>query len=273
MVWTSNKRGGAPMRQGFPHPEPLKDTIYGVHAVEEALGERAIDYVLVKEGPSNRRVQEIINRSRAAGVSVRFAPRQALDRAAGTAHHQDVVAVCAAKAYVEIESLLRGPAPLLVALDGVEDPRNLGAVARAALAAGADGLVIPERRAAGVTPAAAAASAGALEHLKVARVPNLVRALVEMKKSNPPERSGVWIYGFETQAAKTYLDLDYRVPCVLVFGGEGRGLHRLVREAADELARIPLRGPVESLNVAVAAGIVLFEAARQRGAFTIGTES
>ena len=236
------------------------ETIYGVHAVEEALGQRAIDHILIKEGPSSRRVQEIINRSRTLGVSVRFAPRQALERAAGTAHHQDVVAVCSAKAYVELESLLASRAPLLVALDGVEDPRNLGAVARAAVAAGADGLVIPERRAAGLTPAAAAASAGALEHLQVARVPNLVRALVELKKSN------VWIYGFDPQATKTYLGLDCRVSCLLLFGGEGRGLSRLAREAADELARIPLRGPVESLNVAVAAGIVLFEAARQRAA-------
>jgi 23S rRNA (guanosine2251-2'-O)-methyltransferase len=243
-----------------PKAEHAADTIYGIQAVGEALGKRAIDHVLVAEGQSNRRVQEVIDRCRRAGVSVRFTPRQALERAAGTAHHQDVVAVCAAKAYVEIESLLAAPNPLLVALDGVEDPRNLGAVARAAVAASADGLVIPERRAAGVTAAAAAASAGALEHLKVARVPNLVRALVDLKKSN------VWIYGFEPQAAKTYLELDYRVSCLLLFGGEGRGLHRLAREAADELARIPLRGPVESLNVAVAAGIVLFEAARQRGA-------
>jgi len=112
------------------------ETIYGVHAVEEALGQRAIDHILIKEGPSSRRVQEIINRSRTLGVSVRFAPRQALERAAGTAHHQDVVAVCSAKAYVELESLLASRAPLLVALDGVEDPRNLGAVARAAVAAG-----------------------------------------------------------------------------------------------------------------------------------------
>jgi 23S rRNA (guanosine2251-2'-O)-methyltransferase len=258
MVMRSKKRRGDLMSHALHEPEPLKDTVYGIHPVEEALGKRAIDYLLVKEGPSNRRVQEIINRARAAGLSVRFAPRQALERAAGTAHHQDVVAVCSAKAYVELESLLAAQTPLLVALDGVEDPRNLGAVARAALAAGAEGLVIPERRAAGVTAAAAAASAGALEHLKVARVPNLVRALVDLKKSN------VWIYGFEPQAAKTYLELDYRVSCLLVFGGEGRGLHRLAREATDELARIPLHGPVESLNVAVAAGIVLFEAARQR---------
>ena len=238
----------------------LSEGIYGVHAVREALERRAVDHVLVAEGQSSRRVQEVINRCRQAGISVRFAPRQALDRAAGTAHHQDVVAVCSAKAYVEVESLLAAPHPMLVALDGVEDPRNLGAVARAAVAAGADGLIIPERRAAGLTPAAAVASAGALEHLKVARVPNLVRALVDLKRSN------VWIYGFEPQAAKTYLELDYRAACLLLFGGEGRGLHRLVREASDALARIPLHGPVESLNVAVAAGIVLFEAARQRAA-------
>ena len=235
------------------------EAVFGINAVKEVLRARPIEYVLVVEGQHSPRVQEIIDACRGAGISLRFAPRPALDRAAGTSHHQNVVAVCSAKAYDDLETLIHsGERPLLVALDGVEDPSNLGAVVRTAVAAGVDGVIIPERRAAGLSPAVARASAGALEHLKVARVTSLVRALVELKNQR------VWIYGFEAKAEKSYLDLDYGCSCVLVLGGEGHGLHRLVREACDELAHIPLCGPVQSLNVSVAAGVVLYEAVRQR---------
>ncbi len=152
------------------------------------------------------------------------------------------------------------PKPLLLVLDGVEDPANLGAVARTAVAAGVTGIVIPERRAAGLSPAVARAAAGALEHVKIARVTNLTRAIIEIK------RRQVWVYGFEAKAEKSYLDLDYLLPCALVFGGEGHGLHRLVREACDQIVAIPIYGQVESLNVSVAAAVVLYEAARQRHA-------
>jgi len=235
------------------------DAVYGVNAVKEAVSARPVEYALVAQGQHSRRVQEIIDACRAKGIPVRFAPRAALDREAGTAHHQDVVAVCSAKAYDDLETLLAScERPLLVVLDGVEDPGNLGAIVRTAVAAGSDGLVIPARRAAGLSPAVARAAAGALEHLKVARVTNLVRALEELKQR------GAWIYGFEAQAEKSYRDLDYAGACALVFGGEGRGLHRLVREACDVVARIPLYGAAQSLNVSVAAGVVLYEAARQR---------
>ncbi len=236
------------------------DSIYGINAVREAIGARPVDYILVAEGQHGSRLQELIDAGRKAGISVRFAPRAALERAAGTGQHQNVVAICAAKAYADLDSLLeKAPKPeFLVALDGVEDPANLGAVVRSAVAAGAHGIVIPERRAAGLSPAVAKSAAGALEHIAVARVGNLVRTLVTLKEK------GLWIYGFEATAAKSYLDLDYSGPCALVMGGESLGIHRLVREACDELARIPLYGPVESLNVSVASGIVLYEAARQR---------
>jgi 23S rRNA (guanosine2251-2'-O)-methyltransferase len=235
------------------------NALFGINAVKEALRARPVEYVLVAQGQRGRRVQEIVEACRAAGISLRFAPRAALDREAGTAEHHGVVAVCAAKAYDDLETLVTAQAkPLLVALDGVEDPGNLGAVVRTAVAAGATGLIIPERRAAGLSPAVARAAAGALEHLRIARVTNLVRTLEELKER------GVWTYGFEAQAPKCYLDLDYCGSCVLVLGGEGHGLHWLVREACDELAHIPLYGPVESLNVSVAAGVVLYEAARQR---------
>lgn len=242
-----------------PQSFQTERAVYGIHAVKEALGARPVDYVLVTQGHRSRRVEEIIAACRTAGVSVRLAPRQALDRAAGTAQHQEVVAVCAAKTYDDLETLMQSSErPLLVVLDSVEDPGNLGAIVRTVAGAGAAGVVIPERRAAGLSAAVARAAAGALEHVRIARVTNLVRTLVELKKQN------IWVYGFEAQAAKAYLELDYTTACAVVFGSEGRGLHRLVREACDELAHIPLAGPVPSLNVSVAAGVVLYEAARQR---------
>ena len=252
-----SKRGSGPL-----------DALYGINAVKEAIDTRPVEYVLVAEGQHGPRVQEIIDACRASGVSVRFAPRPALERAAGTVQHQNVVAICSVKAYDDLEALLApsetasrtaaSDPPLLVVLDSVEDPANLGAVVRTAVAAGAHGVVIPERRAAGLSPAVARAAAGALEHVKVARVSNLVRALVDLKEKS------VWVYGFEPAAPKSYVDLDYSVACALVLGGEGHGMHRLVREACDDLAHIPLRGQVQSLNVSVAAGIVLYEAVRQR---------
>jgi 23S rRNA (guanosine2251-2'-O)-methyltransferase len=236
-----------------------QDVVYGIHAVREAVRTRSVDFVMITQGYHNPRLQEIIDGCRAAGISLRFSPRQAVERAAGTPQHQNVVAVCTPKAYDDISELTAGADhPLLVALDGVEDPANLGAVIRTVVATGAQGVVIPERRAAGLSPAVARAAAGALEHAKVARVPNLVRTLMDMKGRN------IWVYGFEAGAPKSYTQLDYRQGCVVVLGGEGRGLHRLVREACDELAQLPLRGPVSSLNVSVAAGVVLYEAIRQR---------
>jgi 23S rRNA (guanosine2251-2'-O)-methyltransferase len=234
------------------------EVVYGIHAVRETVRTRPVDYVLVTQGQNNPRVQEIIDACRTAGVALRFAPRPAVERAAGTTDHQNVVAVCTPKAYDDWESLVGAPQPVLVVLDGVEDPANLGAIIRSVVAVGAQGVIIPERRAAGLSPAVARASAGALEHAKIARVPNLVRALVGLKERN------IWVCGFEARAEKSYLDLDYTRSCALVFGGEGRGLHRLAREACDELAHIPLRGPVGSLNVSVAAAVVLYEAIRQR---------
>ena len=235
-----------------------QEVVYGIHAVREALGTRPVDYVLVTQGYQNPRLQEIIDACRAAGIALRFSPRPAVERAAGAVHHQNVVAVCTPKSYDDLSALLAPQWPLVVALDGVEDPANLGAIIRTVVAAGATGVVIPERRAAGLSPAVARAAAGALEHAKVARVANLVRALMDLKKSN------LWVYGLEAGAPKSYTELDYAPGCVLVLGGEGQGLHRLVRETCDELGHIPLHGPVNSLNVSVAAGVVLYEALRQR---------
>ncbi len=246
-------------RESDDRQNDRQETVYGINSVREAIGSRSVDFVMITQGYHNPRIQEIVDACRNTGISLRFAPRMAVERAAGTPQHQNVVAVCTPKAYDDISDLVAAsPHPLLVALDGVEDPSNLGAILRTVVATGAGGVMIPERRAAGLSPAVARAAAGAMEHAKVARVPNLVRTLADLKKQN------LWVYGFEAEAPKTYTQLDYSQSCVLVLGSEGRGLHRLVREVCDERAHIPLQGPVKSLNVSVAAGVVLYEAVRQR---------
>ncbi|MGH9469761.1 MAG: 23S rRNA (guanosine(2251)-2'-O)-methyltransferase RlmB [Terriglobia bacterium] len=235
------------------------EILYGINTVREAIGLRPMEYVIIAQGHHSPRVEEIVRACREHGVAVRLSPRQALDRMAAGGHHQNVAAVCSAKGYDDLESVAsEAQYALLVVLDGVEDPANLGAVIRTAVAAGATGAVIPERRAAGLSAAVARTASGALEHLKIARTGNLTRALLDLKKKN------VWIYGFAASAETSYLELDYCAPCALVFGGEGRGLHRLVAEACDRLARVPLYGPVESLNISAASAVVLYEAARQR---------
>ncbi len=233
----------------------------GIHSVREALrAGRPLDRILIARGRHGQRLEEIVRLARAQGIPVRFEDRVQLDRASGTLQHQGVVALLAARPTVALEDLLRRPSPsgLLVLLDGIEDPHNLGAILRTALAAGADGVVLPERRSAGLTDAVARVSAGALEHLPVARVKNLARALETLKQA------GYWLIGLDERAAKPYTAVDLTAPVGLVLGNEGQGLHELVRKRCDFLVSIPTTGPVRSLNVSVAAGIVLFEAVRQR---------
>ncbi len=208
--------------------------------------------VLVAKGASGPRLQEIIGLCRELSIPVRFEPREALDRVAGSAAHQGVVALGAAGQHVELADLLPA-AKLLVVLDGVEDPHNLGAIIRTAHAAGADAVVIPERRAAGLTETVAKAAAGALEYLPVAHVSNVSRTL-EMLKSR-----GFWIYGLDERGEQDYDRAEYALPTAFVLGGEGKGLHEMVKKHCDFLVRIPLAGRISSLNVSVAAGIVLFE--------------
>jgi 23S rRNA (guanosine2251-2'-O)-methyltransferase len=237
--------------------------LIGIHAVREALAAgRALERVVVAQGRHGERIDEIVDLARRRRVPVRFEGREQLDRLAETAHHQGVVALAAAKRALEIEDLLdRARRPgLIVLLDGVEDPRNLGAIVRSALAAGADGLVIPERRAAGLTETVAQTAAGALEHLPVARVKNLVRAMELLKESN------YWLVGLDERAEERHTGIDYNASIGLVLGGEGKGLHELTRKQCDWLVSIPTVGPVRSLNVSVAAGVVLFEVVRQRTA-------
>ena len=229
----------------------------GVHPIEEALrAGRPLERVLVAQGAAGPRLQAIIDLARQAEVPVRFEPRSALDRLAGTPAHQGVVALGVAKKYSDLDAV--ASSELLVVLDGVEDPHNLGAIIRTAHAAGASSVVIPERRAAGVTDVVAKAAAGALEHLPVTRVTNINRALEDLKKR------GYWIYGLDERGTEDYDRIEYASPTALVLGGEGKGLHEQVRKHCDVLVRIPLAGKISSLNVSVAAGVVLFEWKRRR---------
>jgi len=241
----------------------VTELLYGLHAVREALraGDRPLSRVLIlnREG----RLGEIFRLAREAQVPVHVEPKPALDRLAPAGRHQGVVALVAAKAYVDEEAILEtarsaGEAPLLVVLDGVEDPQNLGAALRVSEAAGAHGVFIPERRAVGLTAIVAKASAGALEHLRVARVANVSRLIERLQEE------GIWVYGVEPGADKPYTSLDLTGAVALVFGAEGKGIRHGVLEHCDGRVRIPMRGQVESLNVSTAVAVVLFEAVRQR---------
>jgi 23S rRNA (guanosine2251-2'-O)-methyltransferase len=240
--------------------------ITGIHAVREALeAGRPLDSILIVKGRHGERIEELVRLAKQKNVPLRFEERVQVDRSAGKADHQGVVAVVAASHTTRFEDLVnprdaQGAPGLLVLLDGVEDPQNLGAIVRTALAAGAQGVVIPERRAAGLTDTVARASAGALAHLPVARVTNLSRAMDEMK------RAGYWLVGLDEHAERHYTDVDFKGPIGIVMGGEGKGLHELIRKHCDFLISIPTTGPVRALNVSVAAGVVLFEVVRQRSA-------
>ena len=218
---------------------------------------RVLDKILIAKGAAGPRIQEIIELCRTRSVPVRFEPREALDRASNSAGHQGVIAFGAAHAYVELSEVIPG-ATLLVILDGVEDPHNLGAIVRTAHAAGGSAVVVPERRSAQLTETVAKAAAGALEYLPVARITNVSQALEQLKKE------GFWIYGLDERGPAAYDQLHYNQPTAFVLGGEGRGLHPGVQKHCDVLVRIPMRGAVSSLNVSVAAGIVLFEWGRGR---------
>jgi 23S rRNA (guanosine2251-2'-O)-methyltransferase len=266
-VWGGGGAGAA-RGDGYEAGAGRDAQLYGLLPVLEALraGNRRVERVTVAEGAHESRLHELFELARAAGVPVRRAPRSELQRIAAGANHQGVVATVSAVAYADADELLERLAaraqsndpPLAVVLDGVEDPRNLGAIIRTAECAGADGLFIPERRAAGLTETVAKAAAGALEYLPVARAQNVARLVEDFKAR------GVWTVGTDADANIEYTDWDWTQPCALLLGGEGAGLRRLVRERCDALVRIPLRGRITSLNVSVAAGIVLYEALRQR---------
>ncbi len=232
----------------------------GLHAVEEALrAGTPLRYIAASRERHDARLAQLLAAARAAGVPVRLEPAVALDRLAQGERHQGVVALAAAKATLALEDLLAdAPQKLLLACDGIEDPHNLGAILRTACGAGVDGVLLPERRSAGLTAAVERVSAGALEHVRVTQVTNLARALEACKAA------GFWVAGLEGEAATPLWQHDFRPPTVLVVGAEERGLHALTRKLCDARLRIPLAPGVASLNASVAAGIALFEIVRQR---------
>ena len=244
--------------------------IFGVNPVLEALRakRRRIQEITIANGTKDARLARLIELARAHGVPVHYVPRQQLDRATGNAVHQGVVARVSAAEYTAADELLdsigrlatNATAPLVLVLDGIEDPHNLGAILRTAECAGVDGVFVPERRAAGLTEAVGKASAGAIEYVRVARATNLSRLIDQLKERN------VWVVGTAADAATDYTEWDWTRASAIVMGSEGSGLHRLVREHCDALVRIPVFGHIESLNVSAATGIILYEALRQRTA-------
>jgi 23S rRNA (guanosine2251-2'-O)-methyltransferase len=242
------------------------EVLYGVHPVEEALkaGKRKFDHVIVARERDDLRLEKLVALCRQLGVRVLQESREQLTVRAQTAAHQGIVAMVRPMGLLTIEDLfaadpaIPGAARLLLALDGVEDPQNLGALLRVADGAGVDGVILTERRSAPLSPVAVKASAGASEHLRIARVVNLVRALEDLKQQN------LWIIGLDERGKSDYDQFDLTGDCVLVLGREGAGLHDLVRHTCDHLLRIPMAGGVSSLNVAAAGAVVLYEVARQR---------
>jgi 23S rRNA (guanosine2251-2'-O)-methyltransferase len=240
--------------------------VYGMNPVRELLraGADGVSELWLAEGGDRPKAFADLEReARERGAKVRAAPRTKLDRLAGVTHHQGIVAVVADYRYREVEEILAiaagsGRPPLLVLLDGVEDPHNLGAIVRSAHALGAHGVVMPRDRAAGVTPSAAKASAGAVEHVAIARVTNLVRCIEELREA------GIWTVAAVPDGDQDLASVDLRGPIALVRGGVGQGIRPLVRKNCDHAVRIPMLGRVGSLNASAAAAIALYEAARQR---------
>jgi 23S rRNA (guanosine2251-2'-O)-methyltransferase len=234
--------------------------LYGINSVIEALRAGGLERVFIERGLKTPRIREIISLCREKHVPVSLEERAWLDRKTAGARHQGVICYVSELPVLSVEEVLaRASAPgLLMVLDGIEDPHNLGAVLRSAEAAGADGVFVPERRSAPLSSLTVKASAGAVSHLKIARSGSTAGLLRQLKEA------GYWIVGFDAEAGRPVWELDFSAPTVLVMGSEGAGLHRLAKENCDFLVSIPMRGKVGSYNVSVAAGIALYEVLRQR---------
>jgi len=239
--------------------------VYGLNAVFEAVraGKRPIDSITILESARPERIKSLLELARQKRIPVHRVPKLELG---GDSRHQGVIARVAAGRYADPDELLEAlesrmgsiEPPLALGLDGIEDPRNLGSILRTAECAGVHAVFVPERRATGLTDVVAKVAAGALEYVPVARVTNLVRLIEELKARN------IWVVGAAGDAKQVYTEWDWKLPSAIMLGNEGRGLHRLVRESCDTVVSIPVVGHLESLNVSVAAGILLYEARRQR---------
>jgi 23S rRNA (guanosine2251-2'-O)-methyltransferase len=234
--------------------------IYGIHSVLECLKTNPglVERLYVSRGASSRPLQDIIDLARKVGLSLKFESRTVLDHKTNNASHQGVVAVCTPREYVDLEELIHdvGQQETFVVLDCIEDPRNLGAILRTCAAFSVGGVILPKDHAVGLSSVVSKTAEGALEHLKIARVINLTQTIRVLKQQ------GVWVVGIESGGEKFCFQYDYAGVTALVFGNEGKGLRRLVRESCDVLLSIPASGPIRSLNVSVAVGIVLYESVR-----------
>ena len=239
-----------------------ENVVYGVMPVLEIMrsNSRRIERLMIASGSNQHRLREIFDLAHERNLRIDRASNEQIERLIGRASHQGVVVIVAAAEYCDADKILEGITddPLLLMLDGVEDPRNLGAILRTAECAGVDGVFLPERRAVGLTETVAKSSAGATEHVKVAKVSNLNILIEQLKKLN------IWVVGTTMDALMDHTEWDWTRGTALVLGGEGKGLHRLVAENCDVLVKIPMCGKIDSLNVSVAAGVILFEARRQR---------
>jgi 23S rRNA (guanosine2251-2'-O)-methyltransferase len=265
---SKNETAGAWSR---PSQSDLEDLIEGRNPVLEALkANRPINKLLLSKGIGRHSIiGEILYHARQSGILVEYVDPRLIQKLSPTGHSQGVLATVATKDYIDINNLLeaswkRKDPPLYIILDGIEDPHNLGAILRTADAAGAHGVIIPQRRAVGLTAAVSRASAGAVEHVPVARVRNVVQTLGDLRTS------GVWTVGVDLTGHRNYTQADYQQPIALIIGAEGKGLSRLVKERCDELVSIPMKGRIASLNASVAAALVMYEAVRQRGIGSTG---
>jgi 23S rRNA (guanosine2251-2'-O)-methyltransferase len=261
----SRRRGQLEAAREAARPAPGRTLIEGRRPVVEALrAGRPMDRILLASGANRAALAELLDLARGRGVEVQTVPRSVLDAEASSGAHQGVLAIVAPLQPIDLIELLALPLagrepPFFLALDGVEDPHNLGALARSAEATGCHGLIVPRRRSAPLSAVAVKTSAGALEHLPVAEVPNLARAVDQLRDA------GVWCIGLDGAADASLFDLRLAdEPVCVVVGGEGSGLHRLVRDSCDALVRIPMSGQVESLNASVAGALALFEVRRRR---------
>lgn len=240
------------------------DRIEGRNPVLEAYRSgRTVDKLFVLDGCMDGPVRTILREAKKAGSIINYLPKERLDLMSETGRHQGVIAQVSSYAYTDLREILqkaeeKGEAPFLVLLDGIEDPHNLGAIIRTACLAGAHGVVVTKHRAAGLTSTVVRASAGALNYMPVAKVTNLVQTITSLKEQ------GIWFVCADMGGSVMY-DLDLRGPIGLVVGNEGEGVSRLVREACDLTARIPMKGEINSLNASVAAGVLMYEIVRQRG--------
>lgn len=242
----------------------MSDIIYGIHPVREALTARGhrVREIWVSRSGESRTVAEILAQARELGIKIRSHERQRLDAKAGTTAHQGIVALLSPSSFVDLDDILeaaqRDDPALILVLDGIQDPQNLGGLIRSAYVCGAHGVVMPKDRAASLTAAVAKASAGALEHMDVARVTNLKRTLELFKKR------GIWVVGLTMEADRFLYELDLCQPTALVIGGEAKGIRPLVRRTCDLLAAIPQQGRLDSFNAAAAGAMALYETMRQR---------